>query len=115
MFPLFRLFTTRKRSLGQGNIFTPVCHSVHGGGSVSVHAGIPPPPGPCTPQDHAPPRDHAPPPGTMYPRDHVPPWTMHHSPGPCATPHHHPPTGTHPTGMQSYFLLLASANKVAEK
>ena len=30
---LFRLrfFTARKRSLGQGNIFTPVCHSVHGG------------------------------------------------------------------------------------
>ena len=25
--------TTRKRSLGQGNIFTPVCHSVHRGGS----------------------------------------------------------------------------------
>ena len=24
--------TARKRSLGQGNIFTPVCHSVHGGG-----------------------------------------------------------------------------------
>ena len=26
------LITARKRSLGQGNIFTPVCHSVHGGG-----------------------------------------------------------------------------------
>ena len=26
------IFTARKRSLGQGNIFTPVCHSVHGGG-----------------------------------------------------------------------------------
>ena len=24
------VFTTRKRSLGQGNVFTPVCHSVHG-------------------------------------------------------------------------------------
>ena len=29
---LFVFFTARKRSLGQGNIFTPVCHSVHGGG-----------------------------------------------------------------------------------
>ena len=29
--PTFSLFTTRKRSLGQGNIFTPVCHSVHRG------------------------------------------------------------------------------------
>ena len=25
------IFTARKQSLGQGNIFTPVCHSVHGG------------------------------------------------------------------------------------
>ena len=25
------IFTARKRSLGQGNIFTPVCHSVHQG------------------------------------------------------------------------------------
>ena len=25
------VFTGRKRSLGQGNIFTPVCHSVYGG------------------------------------------------------------------------------------
>ena len=26
------IFTARKRSLGQGNVFTHVCHSVHGGG-----------------------------------------------------------------------------------
>ena len=26
------LFTDRKRSLGQGDVFTPVCHSVHGEG-----------------------------------------------------------------------------------
>ena len=26
------IFTARKRSLGQGNVFTPVCHSAHGGG-----------------------------------------------------------------------------------
>ena len=25
------IFTVRKRSLGQGNVFTPVCHSVHRG------------------------------------------------------------------------------------
>ena len=29
--------------LGQGNIFTGVCDSVHRGGPASVHAGIPPP------------------------------------------------------------------------
>ena len=26
-----QVFTARKQSLGQGNIFTPVCHSVHRG------------------------------------------------------------------------------------
>ena len=26
------IITARKRSFGQGNIFTPLCHSVHGGG-----------------------------------------------------------------------------------
>ena len=36
------IITARKRSLGQGNIFAPVCHSVHRG-SASVHAGIHPP------------------------------------------------------------------------
>ena len=30
-----------QRSCGQGNIFTPVCHSVHRGVSALVHAGIP--------------------------------------------------------------------------
>ena len=29
---LFFIFTACKRSLGQGNIFTPACHSVHRGG-----------------------------------------------------------------------------------
>ena len=36
---MFRtIFTARKRSLGQGNIFVPVCHSVHRGWCVSQHA-----------------------------------------------------------------------------
>ena len=46
-----QIIAARKRSLGQGNIFTPVCHSVHKGGSTgqvpprdqvhprAVHAG----------------------------------------------------------------------------
>ena len=34
---LFLIFTARKRSLGEGNIFTLVCHSVHRGeGSVMM-------------------------------------------------------------------------------
>ena len=37
-------FYRPQTKLGQGNIFTPVCHSVHKGeASDSVHAGIPPP------------------------------------------------------------------------
>ena len=35
----YLFITARKRSLGQGNIFTPVCHSVHTG----VPGGAPPP------------------------------------------------------------------------
>ena len=119
LFEMSWIFITSKRSLGQCNIFTPVCHSVHRGGSVSVHAGIPPyPPGPHTPPPppnrrgtdtphtpgnrHPPPHDqtnHPPwtmqPPMTMYP-----PGTMQ-PPGPCipldhATPQDHaaPPPRT---------------------
>ena len=33
------MFTARKRSLGQGNIFTPVCHSVHRGACVVAPVG----------------------------------------------------------------------------
>ena len=33
------IITARKRSLGQGNIFTPVCHSVHGGWHVWLLRG----------------------------------------------------------------------------
>ena len=37
------IFTTHKRSLGQGNIFAPVCHSVHRGGGIPacITGGIP--------------------------------------------------------------------------
>ena len=38
-FRIIHVITTRKRSLGKGNIFTPVCHSVHRGVVVvSQHA-----------------------------------------------------------------------------
>ena len=33
------IITVRKRSLGQGNIFTPLCHSVHRGGACMVAPG----------------------------------------------------------------------------
>ena len=44
-FLLFSIFIARKRSLGQGNMFTPVCHSVHGGVAWS-RRGVPGPGGP---------------------------------------------------------------------
>ena len=34
-----KIITARKRSLGQGNIFTPVCHSVHRGGRAWLLRG----------------------------------------------------------------------------
>ena len=34
----FSLITVRKRSLGQGNIFAPVCHSVHRGGGGTAQS-----------------------------------------------------------------------------
>ena len=91
-----------QRSCGQGNIFTPVCHSVHRGVSASVHAGIPPPdqtpgtrytpPGPDPPGPVAPPQDqvHAPrtrhPPGNRHTL-----WTRH--PTTADTPHLDTPLG----------------------
>ena len=90
------IFTARKRSLGQGNIFAPVCHSVYRGGvpdtTQSPRDQVHPPLGPGTPprpgtlppdQVHA----HAPPgPGT-------PPWDQVHPPGPGT---HSPGPGTPP-------------------
>ena len=38
MSPNTQIFIARKRSLGQGNIFTDVCHSVHGRGVASQRA-----------------------------------------------------------------------------
>ena len=41
-FCTFWFITVRKRSLGQGNVFTPVCHSVHRGrGSLQPPVGRP--------------------------------------------------------------------------
>ena len=72
----------------QGNVFTPVCHSVHGGRwlSASVHAGIHTPLGRTHPRKHTP----APPP----PKKHLPEAHSHppetHSPGST-------PPGKHPS------------------
>ena len=60
-----------QRSCGQGNIITPVCHSVHRGVSASVHAGIPHPSRADTPPEQTPlPRAHTP--GSRPPRADTP-------------------------------------------
>ena len=107
---------------GQGNVFTGVCDSVNRGVSASVHAGMPPPrtrPDPPN-QAHHPPTRHTPPqtrhthpgPGTHTPQ------TRHTTPQTRPPPRGEPPppkqtpaygqraAGTHPTGMQSCFLLM---------
>ena len=90
-----------QRSCGQGNIFTPVCHSVHREGSASVHGGIPPPPsGADTP------------PGTKHPPGaDPPPPTGPSTPLGKQTPAYGlRAAGTHPTGMHTccfvYFANL---------
>ena len=73
-----------KRSFGQGNIFTPVCHSVHGGGGWGV-----------VPDQHNPPSwDQTP------PRDQTPP-----GPDP---PEPDPPPGTADSGIRSTIGRYAS-------
>ena len=56
--PISFIFTARKRSLGQGDIFTPVCHSVHRGNDGILPGTM----------HTTPPPDHVPPhPRTMHP------------------------------------------------
>ena len=64
--------------LGQGNVFTDVCDSVHRGGLPQCILGYPP-------------RDHAPPPREQSML------------GDTVNGH---PTGMHPTGMQSCYLII---------
>ena len=91
------------RNCGQGNIFTPVCHSVQRGGSASMHAGIPSPPRPSRPppeqtphHPHTPPDQADPPgPGRSPPEQADPP------PGKQTPAYGLRAAGMHPTGMHS--------------
>ena len=80
---MIRVITARKRSLGQGNIFTPVCHSVHGGEYLGRY---PPPRDQVHPQDRVDPPYQVPPqtrytplgPGTPTPSGPGTPWDQVH-------------------------------------
>ena len=99
-----------KRSFGQGNIFTSLCHSVHRGGGTwpgtpRDQAGTPPDQA-GTPQDQTPPRTRQEPPpgpGRNPPgTKHHPLWTRQEPPGT-----RHPP-GTADSGIRSTFGRYAS-------
>ena len=92
------IFTARKRSLGQGNIFASVCHSVHRGEYLTSPRDLeqtppgtwirhPPnqvhPPGADTPQDQVHPRSRHPPDQVHPPRTK---YTTPDLPGPGTPP-----------------------------
>ena len=106
-----------QRSCGQGNIFTPVCHSVYRGrGSVSVHAGIPPweqtpPEQKCTPPPAPPP------PGADTPSEQTPPGSRHpHTPPPEADSSIRSTSGRYASYWNAFLLVLkAEDNSVSHK
>ena len=99
----FLLLATTK-FCGQGNIFAPVFHSVHGGGGIPEGTEADPP-GSRPPPDQALPRPDTPQTRHTHTMDQTPPRGRH-PPGPD-TPRKQTPAyglraaGTHPTGMHS--------------
>ena len=84
-------FYRPQRSCGQGNIFTPVCHSVHGGG-VCLSACWDTTPPPSRPPEQSPPPSRP-------PSEQTPPGKQTPVYGQRAA-------GTHPTGMHSCSIFV---------
>ena len=106
-FVVIAIFTARKRSLGQGNIFAPSCHSVRGGGvpgQVPAPGHVNPPwqvhPPAGTPSDRYTPLGRYTPPGRYTPRQ-VPPW--------AGTP----PRQVHPPGSSACCEIRATSGRYA--
>ena len=125
-----KIFTARKRSLGQGNIFSSVCQEfcTRGGVCLSAYWDTTPPPhqakGPGTPLEQTPPGPGTPRAGTAPTLEQTCPQTRHPPPNrypqsrhpqeQAPPPSRHPPPscavhagrygqqagGMHPTGMQ---------------
>ena len=106
--PWNRFIAAHKRSLGQGNIFAPVCHSVYKGwGSASMHAGIPPP----RPEVGTPPGTRGRhPPGSRHPPDQTPPPLGADTPPEADTPHEQCMLGD--TGNKRAIRILLECNLV---
>ena len=110
------VITARKRSLGQGNIFAPVYHSVHRGGGTwagtplgryTLLAGTPPwqvHPRHVHPQAGTPPGQVHPPAGTPHQQVH-PLGEVH------AGRYGQQAGGTHPTGMHSCLISAVLVDK----
>ena len=120
MYPMDTDLLPPATKLGQGYVFTGVCHSVQRGGvpdqvhppgpgtprtrytpQDQVHPPdqVPPPPRPGTPHTRYTPPDQVHPPGTRYPPpDQVPSPHQVHPPGTRYSPpdHLHPPDQVHP-------------------
>ena len=101
-----------QRSRGQGNIFTPVCHSVHRGDLPQCMLGCQPPQGQTPPQQQTPPGTRPPsaadtPPGPDTPLGPDPPDQTPQSRQSPPPPRKQTPAcglraaGMHPTGMHS--------------
>ena len=88
------------RSLGPGNIFAPVCHSVHRRGSTL--AGTPP--GRYTPPDRYTPHRYTP--RQVHPRGTVTPRGRYTSQQ-CMLGYGQQAGSTHPTGTHSCFSLIS--------
>ena len=111
------IFTTRKRSLGQGNIFTSACHPVHRRG-CACHTCPPAmhPPATHAPLPHMPPC-HACPPATHHPLPHMLPChicpplpcTLYH---PCNLPCMPPCHAFPPSVMHAPHILPAMHNNM---
>ena len=89
------VFYRPQRSCGQGNIFAPVCHSVHGGGGCLPQCML----GYHTPWEHTPPPG-ADPPWNRHPPEQTPPWGRH-PPGGDTPPEQTPPRADPPREADS--------------
>ena len=107
----YKIFTTHKRSLGQGNIFAPVYHSVHGGVPGQV------PPGRYTPLDKYPWQVH---PQQVHPLAGNTPRQVHPgrytplagTPQQCMLGYGQQAGGTHPTGMHCCCIIFFVFGKI---
>ena len=111
------LYLPAATKLGQGNVFTGICDSIHRGG-VCLSACWDTTPGADTPLGADTPPEQTPPPRSRHPPGLNPPTRYPlgpgtHRPGTPPTPRKQTPAygqwaaGTHPTGMHSCDVIMS--------